>query len=277
MIYITTAMQWEAKPLISHWGLKKDLEVSVYRVYKNRNMVLAITGVGVIPAAVGATYMLTQYKARPGDMFINIGICGARDKHIDRGRAVLCHKIIHHDTKKCYYPDMLFKHPFSEGVLETFSRPVTRTMYRSVEGDVVDMEGAGAYQAAERFLDHGSIHCIKIVSDYLQGDRLEGGEVARLVEENVPVINKWIQGIKGLMPSPALIFTKEEEECMDRVCQNLRLTTTMKHHLRHLAEQYTIRRQGLVDVLKPFGDIECTSKDEVKYYFGQLKERLMEY
>ena len=277
MIYITTAMHCEAKPFIDRWNLKKDSASSIFRVYKNSDRILLITGVGVVSAAVGATYLLTRSPPRFGDMFMNIGICGAKDKDIKKGQAVLCHKIIHHDTGRCYYPDMLFKHPFLEGVLETFSRPVDKALRPSVEGDVVDMEGAGAYQAAERFLSHGAIHCIKIVSDYLEGNKLDKGQVADLIEGNVPAVSHWISTVGDSLPPPAPLFTKEEEEYLDRACQNLRLTIAMKHQLKYLAGQYTVRRQDLVDALKPFGDIECTSKNEVKRYFEQLKGRLMEY
>ncbi len=149
MILISTALYHEAKPLIQHFRLKKAILPSLqpgriqlftgHPSSPDREIWLVVGGTGPLAAAVATTYALTaalthlhgyagNKPSQNGPLFLNIGICGAVRKDWPRGEAVLCHKIIHHDTGRAYFPDVLIRHPFREGVLETFSHPVTAAM-----------------------------------------------------------------------------------------------------------------------------------------------------
>ncbi|MCY6369586.1 hypothetical protein [Clostridium ganghwense] len=277
MIYICAAMYCEVSPFISYLGLKKDNEVTSFQVFKNDETVLIISGVGSVASAIATTYMLTKYKAEPYDLFINIGICGTKKQEIEIGNTILCHKIINHDTKKKFYPDILFKHPFEEGVLETFSTIINREMYCEFEGDLVDMEGAGAYAAAAIFLPPHQINCIKIVSDFLEGDKVTSKKVSELVGDNVPLISKWMKERQKSCCQPSKIFTEEEVNFLKKISNNLRLTESMYHQLNQLSKHYKIRFGNILEVSKPFLHIQCKSKNEGKRYFAKLKEQLMEF
>lgn len=270
------AMHCEAKPFISYLKLKKDINVTKFQIYKNDEIVLILSGTGILASTISTTYLLTQYQAQASDLFFNIGICGTKNEKIKKGTPVLCHKIIHHDTKKTFYPDILFHHPFMEGVLETFSTVVNKEMALEIEGEFVDMEGAGAYQAAAVFLPPHQIHCIKIVSDFLDNNPLTQKEVSEIIQQNVLLISTWMNERSKVLSLSSSTFTEEEEKLLDEIRKNLRLTVTMNYQLKQLAKQYKIRCGNLFDAIKPFLAIKCNSKKERKIYFADLKKRLME-
>ncbi|MCY6484934.1 hypothetical protein OW763_11330 [Clostridium aestuarii] len=276
MIYITTAMYCEAKPFISYLGLKKDMKSTKFQVFKNDEVVLIISGVGIVSSAVAVSHLLTKYKDEVCNLFFNIGICGVKDENIKTGSIFLCHKIICHDTKRNFYPDILFRHHFNEGVLETFSTVVNNEMKQEIEGDLVDMEGAGAYQAACMFLQPHQIHCIKIVSDLLDGENLTQSKVSEVIQGSVEDIYAWIKIRKDAWCPDIKVLNEEEEILLNKIRENFKLTTSMDYKLKRLAKQYKIRSKNLVDVMKPLCTIECKSKNEGKRYFAKLKEQFME-
>ncbi|EOD01196.1 hypothetical protein [Caldisalinibacter kiritimatiensis] len=277
MIYITVAMYYEAKPFISKLALKRDNDIKRFQVFKNNEVALIISGVGVMASSIATTYLLTKYNANSTDLFINVGVCGSTDKEIKSGEVFLCHKIINHDSKKIFYPDMLFRHPFKEGVLESFSKVVTKDMLEDVKGDLVDMEGAAAYEAASTFLPPHQINCIKIVSDFLEPDNIKPEEVEHIVNKNTDIIIRWILSRHKAITPKRSILTDEEKNVLQQISENLKLSTTMNHQLIQLAKMYKIREGNLLEVVKPLISLKCESKREGKSYFAKLKEQLMEF
>jgi hypothetical protein len=277
MIYILTAMYYEAKPIISHLGLKRDNDIKRFQVFRNDEVALIISGVGMISSSIAATYLLTQYNVKPTDLFLNVGVCGTTNRGIKLGDVFLCHKIINHDSKKTFYPDMLFKHPFKEGVLESFSKVVTKDMTADIKGDLVDMEGAGACEAAFTFLPPHQINCIKIVSDYLEVSHIKPEEISDIVNKNIGLIVEWMQKRHKAIIAKSSVLTDEEKDILKIISEKLKLSVTMNHQLIQLAQQYKIREGNLIDIFKPLLSVECESKREGKNYFGKLKKQLMEF
>lgn len=275
MIFISTAMYHEAKPFISHYGLSRDNNIKRFQVFKGEDMLLFISGVGIVPSTIAVTYILTKFNVKPHDLFINIGVCAAKSKGIKIGTPILCHKIIDNDTKRSFYPDILFKHFFQEGVLETFSNIVNREMIASIEGDIVDMEGSGVYQAASTFLSPHQIYLIKIVSDYLDLKGLTPEDVSQMIQDNMPVIDQWLCNRINAYKLETRVLTEEEERYIERLCENLRLSTTMEHQIIKYAKQYKIRNGNIINVIKPYLSIKCKSKNEGKMYFERLKKQFI--
>ncbi|KXG74203.1 5'-methylthioadenosine/S-adenosylhomocysteine nucleosidase family protein [Thermotalea metallivorans] len=273
MIYITTAMYWEASPFIRYLGLKRDPEIVKFQVFKNENITLIITGTG-IAAAIATAHLLTLSNAQSADLLINLGICGANTRKFSKGSPVLCHKIIEHTTKKSFFPDVLFSHPFQEGILETFPRVVNRYKDKDIEGELADMEGAGVFQAASLFLPPHQIHIIKIVSDFLEGEGLTGDDATAMVERNAAQIISWIDKRGKALSAPKPVLTEEEEELLQKISKNLNLTAAMQHQLRQMAKQYQVRCGNVRDVLQSYISISSTTKNEGKMHFARIKEQL---
>ncbi|RKD21544.1 Phosphorylase superfamily protein [Caminicella sporogenes DSM 14501] len=272
MIYIITAMYWEAEPFIKYLGLKRDVDSTKFQVFKNDEFILIISGVGPISSAVATTYLLTMYKAENSDLFFNIGVCGCKDDKIEIGSVFLCHKVINNTTNRKFYTDMLFKHPFREGVLETFSTVVNKDFY--IQGDLIDMEGAGAFEAASYFLPPHRIYCIKIISDYLKSDEIKGAKISKIINEKMPLIINWIMEVKKALKPLPKVLSKDEEKRLKIISDNLNLTTTMRYEFKKLAQKYKVRRGNLLDVLNSFINVECKTKKEGKMYFEKIKRQL---
>lgn len=277
MIYISTAMHMEAKWFISTLKLKKVNESTRFQIFKNDNIVLVVSGVGMMASAMATTYILTKYKAKSDDLFINIGVCGSKDENVPIATTILCNKIINHDTKKCFYPDILFKHPFYEGTLESFSSVVDENLKYRIQGEFVDMEGAASYEAAALFLQPQQINIIKIVSDALKSENLTPKKVEELIKLNANTICEWVKKIYEIHDEKEELFLQKEKDCIESVREKLRLTVSMYYELIKLARHYKLRIGDIEEIIKPFLQIECKSKNEGKRHFAELKERFMEF
>jgi adenosylhomocysteine nucleosidase len=275
LFYITTALYSEAKPFIEHFRLKKIHETSRFQVFANEEMTLILTGVGIFSSAIATAHVLTLFRARPDDLLINVGICGTPHDHLPIGQALLCNKIIHHETGQTFYPDILVQHDLKECTLETFSHPVRREMRSSVQGDVVDMEGYACCAAASTFLAPHQIYVVKVVSDFLDESEVTPHTVSRCIGDNIPAIERLMQAGRGLVSENKNILNEEEERLLLQIRDRLRLTATVYHQLVQLAIQYKIRTGGDLSCLYPYGSVQVQSKNEGKIALANIKRQLL--
>jgi nucleoside phosphorylase len=272
MIYFLTAMYYEAEPIISYYKMKKVMEAKKFQVFKAIDKLLIISGVGSLKASVAVTYILNSFNYKEDDIFINIGICGAVNENLCEGQVIMCNKVLDSYANKTLYPDMLLKHPFSEGTLHSFPKAVME----KVEGDIVDMEGAFFFQTAVMFLKPHNIHIIKIVSDFLKPESVNSNNIKSLLKRSMPEVLLWIDSISEEKYDKKNIFTSDEVCILDLLVQNLKLTTSMKIELSKLCKHYKLRNRQLLEKLKSYAEFKCKSKMEGKKIFGQLRQELME-
>lgn len=275
MIFVVTAYHAEAKPIIEYFGLKKVLKNSRFEVFAGREIALVESGPGVIASACATSFLLTEYKARDKDIALNIGIAGAKNSNLRKGEAILCHKIIYNDTKRAFYPDIIVKHDMKEGVLETFNFPVVKgdCPAELMEGDIADMEGAGFFEAASFFLPPHGVHCIKVVSDYLER-AIEPSFVSDIIGKNLPLIEGFMSSLETIHRFIPKGLSENEEEIIDKLAENLRLTFTMTHQLKNLMLFYLSKNESLPGELYDFLNIKANSKSEGKVYFERIKKLL---
>lgn len=122
MIYLFTALYCEAAIFIKRFHLKKNPEhTSFPEFYRDEAGIrLTITGVGEIAAAAAVGSIGTKYKPKAEDILVNIGTCA----HGAEGNGIfLCNKIVEQATGKTFYPDILFRHDFTEKTIVTGMRP----------------------------------------------------------------------------------------------------------------------------------------------------------
>lgn len=275
MIFICTAMHCEASPFIKHFRLKKDFESQKFQIYKSKEVILIITGIGKIESAIAVTYLLTKYEPTDADFLINVGICGTSDENIGIGTAFLCNKIIDHDTKRNVYPDMLFKHPFREASIETCSTAVNdEEAY--IKGQLVDMEASAVYLSARVFLKMHQMLFIKIVSDHLKGlEQLNRDFISQLIEHEMEKILNWINILKIDNHITQEILSQKEQEILEDMQENLKLSKTMANQLEQLAIYYKLQHGDLKELLNRYLNVTCMSKKEGKNYFAELKHKLV--
>ena len=276
MIYVAAALTAEAKPLITYFKLKRDNEIKKYQVFKNEEIILIITGSGMMQGAIGTTYLLSSLNIREEDIFVNLGICGAVKEIFQVGDIVLCNKITNNGNGKSFYPDMLFRHKFKEGTLESFFHVVDKSMESEIKGELVDMEGAGIYEAASLFFSQHQINIIKIVSDYLDTTGITVEKVTHIVESGILSIDEWLNERKKFNVSDKEIFTLNEKDIMNMVEKNLRLTESMHYEFMELMKHYKIQNKSIENIILKYSDIKIKDKREGKINFERIRKEIIE-
>jgi adenosylhomocysteine nucleosidase len=269
MIYISVALGIEAKPIIKYFNLKRDNSIKKLQVFKNERVTLIITGVGILKSAIALTYILSKSEIDEDDIFLNIGICGAKSEKYSIGDIVLCNKIINSELKKNYYPDMVFNHYFKEGSLESFNTPVY--CGDEVVGDLVDMEGAGLFEATTYFFQSYQLNFIKIVSDYLDRE-VEQNQVEELILKSLPQIDSWLIEREKFKVEKEIDFSLEEKNMVEEFIKNTRFTATMENELKNLLLYYKLQGKNINGILEKYKDVEIKDKKDSKKILEEIKE-----
>jgi len=141
-------------------------------------------------------------------IMLNIGIAGHGDHEV--GRVFLAGKIIDADTRKNYYPPLVFSPPCPVETLRTASNP----QLDYSEPHLYDMEASAFYETAMRFSSGELIQTLKVVSDnrHSPAQNLQPNQVAELIAAQLPVVNSLLAELRGLQslisaPEPAQIQT----------------------------------------------------------------------
>ena len=204
MIFIIAALQSEARPLIDHFGLKSSNNTK-WRIYQSDEMALIVSNTGKVRSAMATTYLFnyTQFCETENAIAINVGICGSANPDLYAiGDLVVINQVFDRGNQRRYFPDMLLRHGFKESGLETSDRPATRTDTLSMP--LVDMEAAGFFEASRVYFSPNRILCLKLVSDYLDGDRISPATVTDLVGSCIGEIEHLIYGFKKIQCDPPM-------------------------------------------------------------------------
>ncbi|MGN0144480.1 MAG: hypothetical protein ACI398_05815 [Clostridium sp.] len=273
MITICTATYVEAEPFIKNFNLKKNLCELKFQIFNNNDMRLIITGIGKIKSAIALTYLFTKYKPSFSDILINIGLCGSSNKNYNIGDIFLCNKIIDHDSNKTYFTDILFKHPFKETSIETCSSVAgSNTILQS---ELTDMESSGIYESALTFIQPHEVFFIKIISDYLSTDKIDINIIKDILSKSADKIIGWINSIKDEFSFDDTILSPKDIQAIDSICDNLKLSCTMKNELKQLAKYYVLQNNDFSEIIKYTHMIHCKTKKEGKIYLEKLKQKFI--
>lgn len=256
MISFVTALHHEARPIIEHFSLKKDMESHGLDVFRNEDFSLVVTGIGKLKSAVATTRLLSAY-GRP-KLLVNIGICGA-PKSFPIGSPYLINKITDVASSRCFFPDLIIKHSLEEAQLATYDMVVSK---HGDNSELVDMEGSGFFEAAASFLSADQILCIKVVSDHLDGKKLLGDEITNLIEKNISKLSIFIAALSEYKPDSRKPLTSEEKECLATIAENLRLSHQQRRILTESATTYKLKREGSLSILE--GYLNARSKTNME-------------
>ena len=158
-IFIYIALPCEAKPLVKHFCLKKATTVQPFAVYFNKDICLTVTGPGKSAMAAGVAYSQALFAKIEYPVLFNIGIAGHQYHAV--GSLFLIDKINDFDSRKSYYPSLVFTPPCPTASIQTVSRP--QLTYD--QQYLCDMEASAFYETAVRFSSGELIHSLKVISD----------------------------------------------------------------------------------------------------------------
>ena len=281
MLYVFCALYGEAKPFIEKYELERDMSFSHYQVFGNADMILTITGVGVLPAAMAVTEVCTRIPPVSCDYLLNAGICGSIDSDVTAGDVFLVNKISDDVTKKEYYPDIIYKTGIPEKALCTVTVP------GYVEGALTDMESSGVYAAGERFFSADRMVFLKAVSD--MGDtenaprELKERCADTLLEKAQVFINEALeQSRRGIKDSLEQGKRGEDDlaEKIEKLTEDLRLSATMNAGLKQLLRYMSIEGgdvRGLIERIYEEEELPVKVKSKGKRIYDGIYETVFSY
>lgn len=265
---IVTALATEAKPLIEYHKAHRIDEITEYRFSESDEYRFLISGMGQ-NNIVGAVNFAVGKFGTPSHIF-NVGICGAiKDYQI--GELVLPNKIVEGSNNRNFFPEMMIKSGIREGTLGTFNEAVRKP----ISGiDLYDMEGAGFFEAATRFLPPSRISVIKIVSDHLESLPGSKDEVTRLIAAQADTISTYCSKFIATLYALSNEFNSEESKLLQDLSSSMRLSVTQAHQLRSLAHGYKVRG-GVLEKVKNLSEtVNNASKKTRNDWFIVVSEAL---
>jgi len=257
-IFIYTALPCEAKPLVGHFNLKKDTTIQPFAVYFNQELCLTVTGLGKSAMAAGVAYTQALFATVEHPVLINIGIAGR--KHHALGSLFLIDKITDNDSKKSYYPPLVFTPPCPTANLQTVSRP--QLVYDREH--LCDMEASAFYETAVRFSTGELIHCLKVISDNESSpaENIQPKQVTILIAAHVATIETLLAELNRL----ARLITVPESRLFGELMQRYHFTLTEQGQLKNRLSRWA----ALTDAAVPEFDETCLHKSkDVLFWLDQ--------
>jgi hypothetical protein len=193
LIGVIVALASEGAVFRRAWGIKSLEQKGPFRCYGDEERMLVISGVGKVKCAAAVAWLLARYPDIQKGVLINAGAAGNPAHKI--GSVSLIHQAVDGVTGKRFYPDILFSHPYGEATLHTVDRPVVSPVEEMAETDLIDMEGAAFLQTAQLWMSCHRTHLVKVVSDNLNPDRIDGNTITDLMENTLPAVEHIIEAI----------------------------------------------------------------------------------
>jgi nucleoside phosphorylase len=253
-LFIFTALECEAKPLIKQFELKKENFNHPFPIYKNDSIVLTISGVGKVAMAGAVAYTQAIFQPQFSPVLINIGIAGHKFEPI--GEILLASKIVDKDSEKKFYPQLIGTNLPKTGEVQTSSKPCTKYSASYMN----DMEASAFYETAVRFSSNELIRSIKVISDNEQSaiESINAKKVSQLISSQLAQIeqlfNHWILLQKSVIPSQLEEFHLILQQWNFTVSGKIRLKSLLSRWQMLSAEPWLGNNQAKLksskDVLK---------------------------
>lgn len=224
-IFIYAALPCEAKPLVEYFSLKKATTIQPFAVYFNQDICLTVTGLGKSAIAAGVAYSQALFASVDHPVLINIGIAG--HKHHAVGSLFLIDKITDFDSRKSYYPPLVFTPPCPTASIQTVSRPQLNYDLQHL----CDMEASAFYETAVRFSSGELIHCLKVISDNESSpvENIQPKQVSSLIAAHVAAIETLLTELSRL----AGLITAPEPRLFDQLIQRYHFTVSEQGQLKN--------------------------------------------
>ena len=261
--HILVALPCEAKPLISHFRLKRKMDDEAFHTYQRENLSLTVSGVGKIAMAAAVVYTKMTFPGQHPRLWLNVGVAGHPTYPL--GKAVIANKIIDDDSGRCWYPPLTYHLPCESDSLQTVSRPdlsySTDTLY--------DMEASGFYQTAIRFSSAELVQSIKIISDNRQSPtrNVTAEQVSRLIIEQTEPIEQLLERLEPL----AARLHREEPPMLASFLQQWRFSAQQQRQLKALLHRWALLLPDDPPVISDYATIK-----ERNVLLKRLKARLDE-
>lgn len=185
MIYVVVALAAEARPLVSHFQLKKVDNLEPLSVYRRSGLVLVVGGVGKEAAMASVDDLARAIAPEEHSVWLNVGVAGHRSHDI--GKVVLARQVTDAETSTEYR----LLPPADLHVEMGEVRTVTHVETRYETSELYEMEASGFCERAMKLTSPELIQVLKIVSDNRRSGTLcvSARQVQSLVEDGLPKVD----------------------------------------------------------------------------------------
>ena len=213
LVHLVVALDAEAKPLISWFGLKRQQPDRGFPVFRHAHIALVVAGPGKANAAA-ATAHLHAVCGFPRDaLWLNVGIAGHRELAV--GTTAVAH-----------------------AVDDAATRPSARVItvdnpdLACEAGEVIDMEATGFYATACRFATSELVQVVKIISDNPAhpADRLKPGDLTALVGRQLDALDLFLHRLGRLANELAEVDPLDERQ-LEPYLARWRFTASQRRQL----------------------------------------------
>ena len=192
-MFLVVALQAEAQPLITHFGLRCEAPMGMFRIYRRESMALVISGVGKSLSAAATGYLCGSSDGWRNAPWINVGVAG--HQNVDVGELIVANKIVDQSTAHSWYPPQLVANVVNSTLI-TVDEPEETYPERAA----YDMEAAGFFPAATRCSSGELVQSIKVISDnpHQLIASLNARSIEQLITKNVSKIEQFINRLSEL-------------------------------------------------------------------------------
>jgi hypothetical protein len=234
MINLVVALPAEARPLIEFFRLKEKTTIGTFRMYRQEDMSLVISGPGKIAAAAATALLAGSNTSGKQAAWLNIGIAGHATYAI--GRSLLAHRITDQATGYSWYPPQLLDLATTTAHLLTVDAPEN-----SYHQDVAyDMEASGFYPVAGRFSSIELVQCFKVVSDNREQSTtaLTAASCSRLLTQKLDEIEQLAGALLALAQDYNSWHAPHAE--LEQLASQWHFTVSQRHQLAELARRWKV-------------------------------------
>jgi len=230
---IVTALPAESRPLLDALHLRHSAARHL-RVYSSEHYLLLETGVGKLNAAACTGALLQAYPQICS--IVNLGIAGGA---FDYAQTLMAHRVCDNASGEQWFPHL----PSHKAI-----RHLTTTTVSSVDipcehylaDTVFDMEAAGVFAAASRYLPTSCIHSLKVISDNTNNHirTINKQTVTTLVSQT---LDSWLPALEAIREQANLLTPANSslfEPLIVRTVQRVHHSVNDEQQLRELIRRY---------------------------------------
>ena len=230
-MFLVVALQAEAQPLITHFGLSCESPMAVFRIYRRASMALVVSGVGKSLSAAATGYLCGSSDGWRSAPWINVGVAGHRN--VDVGELIVANKIVDQSTAHSWYPPQLVSNVVNSTLI-TVDEPEETYPERAA----YDMEAAGFFPAATRCSSGELVQSIKVISDnpHQSIASLNARSIEQLITKNVSKIEQFINRLSEL--STEIKVLPHHGSLPESWANRWSFSVTQGHRLRRLLQRW---------------------------------------
>lgn len=270
MVTVYCALYPEAQELICTYHLKKEADRQHFQVFSSEEakVRLVVTGVGTA-AAVAVSETSTLYPPGKTDFLVNFGSCGGCGFSLEE--VYLCNKIVDAAGGRTFYPDVLYRHPFSEAEITSFPRPQA---YGQMPASLCDMEAATVYQSGSYYYSTHQMVFLKVVVDDGVAGKVSVREFGKQMKTGTARVTGFLDRLREI--SDLNGGRKAEQLFPAWILEEFHGSKTMQAKLCQMLRYFELTGTDYETLLNGYrrsGRLPC-DKQEGKKILEELKSRL---